>query len=288
MIRHLLSVNDFSGAEIAQLIEDAESLKQDPKKFSGELSGKTLVLLFEKPSTRTRLSFECGMNRLDGNSIYFDVSSSQITRGETSADTAKIISRYASILASRVYSHKTLTDYAANATIPVINALSDLEHPCQAIADVFTITEAGKLDGKIVYVGDGNNVANSLALVSEKLKLDFTVSCPKGYEPKLGDPKIEYDPKKAVSDADVVYTDVWVSMGEEKEKKKRLNDLKPYRINAELLSNAKESCVVMHCLPAHRGQEITHEVLDGKQSIVFTQAENRMHAQNAILLKLLK
>lgn len=287
MVRHLLGVSDFSAAEIRKLMDETESLKKNPQKYKQALSGRTLVLMFEKPSTRTRLSFECGMTRLGGHTIYFDVSTSQISRGETLGDTAKTISRYAHALAARVYSHKTLVEYAKHAKIPVINALSDVEHPCQAIADAYTIKEAGKLEGKIVYVGDGNNVANSLALIARALRLDFTVSCPKGYELKLGEPKIEHDPKKAVEDADVVYTDVWVSMGDEKEKEKRLKDLAPYQVNGRLLSKAKKSCKVMHCLPAHRGEEITAGVLDGKQSIVFTQAENRMHTQNAILLKLL-
>jgi ornithine carbamoyltransferase len=288
MARHLLSVSDFSAAELQKTLEETEGLKKSPQKYKQALSGKTLVLMFEKPSTRTRLSFECGMTRLGGHSIYFDVNTSQISRGETPADTARTISRYAHALAARVYSHRTLLEYAKHARIPVINALSDLEHPCQAIADAYTIKEVDKLDGKIVYVGDGNNVCNSLALIARALKLDFTVSCPKGYDPKLGKPTIERDPKKAVEDADIVYTDVWVSMGDEKEKAKRLKDLAPYQVNARLLSKAKKSCKVMHCLPAHRGEEITAGVLDGKQSLVFTQAENRMHTQNAILLKLVK
>ena len=288
MARHLLSVSDFSAAELQKTLEETEGLKKSPQKYKQALSGKTLVLMFEKPSTRTRLSFECGMTRLGGHSIYFDVNTSQISRGETPADTARTISRYAHALAARVYSHRTLLEYAKHARIPVINALSDLEHPCQAIADAYTIKEVDKLDGKIVYVGDGNNVCNSLALIARALKLDFTVSCPKGYDPKLGKPTIERDPKKAVEDADIVYTDVWVSMGDEKEKAKRLKDLAPYQVNARLLSKAKKSCKVMHCLPAHSGEEITAGVLDGKQSLVFTQAENRMHTQNAILLKLVK
>jgi len=285
-MKHLLSVADLSGDEIAELLSAAADVKASPEKFSKKLEGKNLVLLFEKPSTRTRISFQAGASRLGGTAIYFDLTSSQLARGESKADTIRTLSRYADAVAARVMQHDTLTEYAEHASVPVINALSDLEHPCQILADLLTMKEAGKLGGKIVYLGDGNNVCNSLSLAAEILGLDFVVSCPEGKEPKLGSPKIEHDPAVAAEGADVLYTDVWISMGEE-ESGKSEEEFKPYQLNGELLAKAKADCIVMHCLPAHRGHEITGDVIDGKNSVVFDQAENRMHAQNALLVKLL-
>lgn len=287
MVKHLISVKDFGKKEVGELIVECKKLKENQKKYSDSLKNKTVLMLFEKPSTRTRVSFEAGITRLGGHAIYFDPKVSQISRGETLEDTAKTLSRYIDCLVARVYKHESLLMFAKYARIPIVNGLSDKEHPCQALGDAFTMKEKNKLGGRIVYVGDGNNVANSLALLADTLNLDFTVSCPKGYEPQLGKPRIEYDPKKAVSGADVIYTDVWVSMGDEKEEEKRVKDLEKYQVNSELLSNARKDCIVMHCLPAHRGQEITDDVMDSRNSVVFDQAENRMHMQNAILLKLL-
>lgn len=286
MTKHLISIEDLTKQEILGLLKDCKKIKESPAKFRDSLKNKTVLMLFEKPSTRTRVSFEAGITRLGGHAIYFDPKVSQISRGETLADTAKTLSRYINCLVARVHKHESLIMFAKYSEIPIINGLSDKEHPCQVLGDIFTMDEAGKLDGKIVYIGDGNNVANSLALAAKTLGLDFTVSCPKGFEPLLADPRIEYDPAKAVEDADVIYTDVWVSMGDEEEEKSRINTFKDYQVNAKLLSNAKKDCIIMHCLPAHRGQEITDDAMDSKNSIVFVQAENRMHMQNAILLKL--
>ena len=284
MARHFLSIGDFTKEEIIYTLDLSDKVKASPGDYSTKLLNKTLVLLFEKPSTRTRLSFEAGFTRLGGHAIYFDLKTSQVTRGETLEDTIRTVSRYADAVSSRVLSHKTLETFAANASVPIINALSDVEHPCQTLADLLTIRENGKLGGRILYVGDGNNVCNSLGLACEMLGLEFVVSCPKGYEPKLGKPEIVYDPKEAASGADVIYADVWVSMGDEG---RNVEDFHPYQVNCDLLAAAKDDCIVLDCLPAHRGEEITDDVIDGPNSRVFDQAENRMHTQNALLLKLL-
>jgi len=281
-------MRDLSRRDIDRLLTESQKIKTKPRKYNKSLEGKTLLMLFEKPSTRTRVSFEAGVTRMGGHAIYFSSESSQISRGETVADTARTLSRYCDAIMARVFSHKTVVDLAEYATVPVINGLSDLEHPCQIMADLFTMKENGKLDGRIVYVGDGNNVCNSLALAAEVMGLDFTVSCPSGYDPKLGNPTIERNPIKAAKDADVLYTDVWVSMGDEKQKEAREKTFRQYQLNRRLLSNAKKDCIIMHCLPAHRGVEITDDVIDSQNSVVFDQAENRMHAQNAILLHLVK
>lgn len=283
-----MSVKDFSKEEIGEVIELSAKLKNKPKEYREALSNKTLVMLFEKPSTRTRISFEAGMTRVGGHAIYFDPSGSQLSRGESIGDTARTLSGYADAIMARVFRHDTVAELARFSSVPVINGLSDLEHPCQILADLFTMRECGKLGGRIVYVGDGNNVCNSLALGAEVLDLDFTVSCPRGFEPELGSPVIERDPSDAVAGADVVYTDVWVSMGDEKEKDARMKAFMPYQVNEELVSGAKKDYVFMHCLPAHRGLEVTDAVIDSRNSVVFRQAENRMHAQNAILVTLLR
>jgi ornithine carbamoyltransferase len=245
-------------------------------------------MLFEKPSTRTRISFEAGMTRLGGHAIYFDPGGSQLSRGESLGDTAQTLSGYADAVMARVFKHDALVELARHSRIPIINGLSDLEHPCQILADLFTMSECGKLGGRIVYVGDGNNVCNSMALAAGVLDLNFTVACPEGFEPKVGAASIEHDPAAAVKDADVVYTDVWVSMGDEKEKAERERIFKPYQVNGKLVSRARKDYVFMHCLPAHRGYEVTDEVIDSKNSVVFQQAENRMHMQNAILIRLVE
>jgi ornithine carbamoyltransferase len=228
-----------------------------------------------------------------------DFKSSQISRGETMADTARVLSRYCDVISARLFKHSDLEEIAEYATVPVINALTDLEHPCQALADMQTILEYGKENGKLVYIGDAaNNVANSLMLIAARFGMHVVLCGPVGYLPspeyleesgKTG-AKVEVtsDPSYAAKDADVIYTDVWVSMGDEEEKQKRLEALKPYQVNADLLRHAKPDCIVMHCLPAHRGDEITDEVMDGKQAAVWDQAENRMWAQEALILKLLE
>jgi ornithine carbamoyltransferase len=267
------------------------------------LKNKTLGMIFEKPSTRTRVSFEVGIVQLGGHALYLSPKDLQIGRGETIADTAKVLSRYVDAIMYRAYSHDTMVELAKNATVPVINGLDNVEHPCQILADLMTIKEhkGNFSDLNLAYVGDGNNVCNSLLLGSALVGMNMNVGCPSGFMPnqkivesasqiameKGAHLHLVSNPKETVRNADVIYTDVWVSMGDESEKEKQLNSFAPYQINSELISFAKPDCVVMHCLPAHRGQEITDEVIDGQHSIVFDQAENRLHAQKALLLKLL-
>jgi ornithine carbamoyltransferase len=289
MPKHFISVTDFSSDEIKKVLDIAGDMKKNPNKYTSSLKDKTLVMLFEKKSTRTRLSFEVGMTQLGGHAIFLDSSTSQLGRGETIADTARVISRYADIVMARVFKHSSIKEMAENSSIPVINGLSDYAHPCQALGDVLTIKEHKGLNGlKVVYLGDGNNVCNSLALACNALGLTLTVGCPEGYDPdseivKKTGTVVVRDPIEAVKDADVIYTDVWVSMGDEVEKEKRLNDLSKYQVNQKIVSAAKSDCIVMHCLPAHRGQEITDEIMDGEHSAVFDQAENRLHIQKAIM-----
>ena len=291
----LLSVGDFSSDDLKSVIQETARIKGNPPDYSSRLDGKTLVLLFEKPSTRTKVSFQAGMFQLGGNIIHLDIDRSQLSRGESIADTARILSSYAEGIAARVYEHSTLLELAENSSVPVINALSDLEHPCQAVSDLFTIYEsAGGFDGiKVAYVGDGNNVCNSLILGCAMLGIDISVASPQGYGPdknivkKAKVVEILSSPEEAAKDADFLYTDVWVSIGKEGEKEKRAKAFKDYQVNKELLQHAKPSCKIMHCLPAHRGEEITADMINSKGSIIWTQAENKLHAQKAILLKLL-
>ncbi len=290
--------------EFAELVQSALDLKKGCR--SGEtdevLKGKTLALIFEKSSTRTRVSFEVAMNQLGGRSLFLNPQDMQLGRGETIPDTARTLSRYVDCIAYRASDHEMVLDLASNSSIPVINALDDLEHPCQALADIVTITERRTPRGlKLTYVGDGNNVCNSLLLACSLIGIDVSVACPEGYEPDQGIVEdaqrlasragsrcnIMRDPKEAVHESDVIYTDVWVSMGDEGEAKKRLEALSDYQVNSELIALASPDCLIMHCLPAHRGQEITGEAIDGPQSIVFDQAENRLHAQKALLVSLL-
>lgn len=299
MKKDFLTLKDYSKEEIEYLLDLSGKIKKDKNSYSKVLEGKNIAMLFDKHSTRTRLSFEAGINQLGGNSIYLDSKNLQISRGETYRDTAKIFSRYLDGVIIRTYSQEIVDIFAKYGTIPVINGLTDIYHPCQILADMFTLKELGLLNKslKFIYIGDSNNVTNSLIIGFSKLGIDITIGCPEKYSP----PKeiIEYaksqkegsklnlvhDPVKAVGDADVVYTDVWLSMGDEINKQK-LTDLKSYQVNYRLLKYAKEEVKVMHCLPAHRGQEITSEVLDGKNSIVLQQAENRLHAQKALLVYL--
>jgi ornithine carbamoyltransferase len=268
------------------------------------LSGKTLGLFFEKPSTRTRVSFEAGMNQLGGQSIFLSVADIQMRRGETVADTARVLSRYLDGLVIRCHEHRTVEEWARNATIPVINGLTDLHHPCQVLSDLFTIREKKRRwkGIKIAYVGDGNNVANSLIEGAAIMGLAISVACPQGYEPDASIVawararaertgvviEVVQDPYIAVKGADVLYTDVWTSMGRENEEAQRTDALRPYQLNGRLVAAADPDAIVMHCLPAHRGQEITADVLDGPQSVVLDQAENRLHVQKAMLIKLLR
>jgi len=299
MKKDFLTLKDYSKEEIKYLLDLSGKIKKDKNSYSKVLEGKNIAMLFDKYSTRTRLSFEVGIKQLGGNSIYLDSKKLQISRGETYQDTAKIFSAYLDGMVIRTYSQEIVDIFAKYGTIPVINGLTDIYHPCQILADMLTLKEMELLnkDLKFTYVGDSNNVTNSLIIGFSKLGIDITIASPQKYSPpeeiikyarnqKEGSKlNLVYDPVKAVSDADVVYTDVWLSMGDEKNKQK-LTDLKSFQVNYKLLKYSKEEVKVMHCLPAHRGQEITSEVLDGKNSIVLQQAENRLHAQKALLVYL--
>jgi ornithine carbamoyltransferase len=268
------------------------------------LKNKSLGMIFEKPSTRTRVSFEVAMTQLGGHALYLSPKDLQIGRGETISDTALVLSRYVDAIMYRAFSHKVMTELATNATVPVINGLDDLEHPCQILADLLTIKEhKGEFKGlKLAYVGDGNNVCNSLLYGSAMVGIDMNVGCPAGYLPneaifesasKIAQENGSHlhmfsNPNEAVRNVDVIYTDVWISMGDEKEKEKRLTIFAPYQVNSNLVGHAKSDCIVLHCLPAHRGQEITDEVVDGEHSVVFDEAENRLHGQKALLVRLLR
>ena len=301
--RHLLQIADFNTDEINTLLVSASELKANSAASIGSrpLAGKTLGLVFEKASTRTRISFEVAMTQLGGHSLLLGSEGSQMTRGESVADTAKVLSRYLDGLVIRTFGHDILEEWGAHATIPVINGLTDLHHPCQALADLLTIQErVGRLDGiKVAYIGDGNNVAHSLIEAVVRMDMTLSLACPSGYQPhqaiinaaqvgtNKGTVECVTDPLIAVKDADFIYTDVWTSMGFEGEQGTRTTAFLDYQVNATLVAAAKPGTLVMHCLPAHRGEEITSDVVDGPQSIVLDQAENRLHVQKAILIQLL-
>ena len=299
--KSLTSLYDLTKEEIEEVLKTSELLKL--KLFRREehllLKGKTLAMIFEKASTRTRVSFEVGMFQLGGHALYLNVNDLQLGRGETITDTAKVLSRYVDGIMARVFNHQTILDLTKYSKVPVINGLSDFSHPCQGLADLFTIYEKkGRLSGlKLAYIGDGNNVAHSLLYGCSKMGIDITLGCPQGYEPNLevvsqakregvrtgSKVKVTSDPKEAVKGADIVYTDVWASMGKENEHKMRSKIFKPFQVNAHLVKEAKVDYLFMHCLPAHRGEEVTDEVADSKNSIIFDQAENRLHIQKALL-----
>ena len=306
--RDLLSIADLSIEELKFILSTAKQLKQ--RFYAGErviplLNGKVLAMIFQKPSTRTRVSLEVAMLQLGGYALNLSWNELQLGRGEPIKDTARVLSRYIDGIAARVYSHGDLVELAKYSDKPVINALSDLEHPLQAIGDMMTILEKkGHLSGlKMAFVGDGgDNVLHSLLLASAKLGINLYIATPKGYDPKpeimklamedarLSDAVIEIvrDPIEAVKEADVVYTDVWVSMGQESEREKRVRDLAPYQVNSDLVKYAKKNYIFMHCLPAKRGEEVTEEVIESPNSVVWDQAENRLHAQKAVLALLLR
>lgn len=296
--RHLVSVNDLDRSEIEDLLSDAVQLKAERRPMPPPLAGRVAALIFEKPSLRTRMSFDVAMYELGGHAVYLSPGEVGLGRRESVADVARVVSRYADVAVLRTFAHETVEEFARYATIPVINGLTDLEHPCQALSDVFTLAEAkGALRRlTLAYVGDGNNVANALVLCAAKTGLRLRLACPEGYDPdprylarareEEADVRIVRDPRQAVSEADAVYTDVWTSMGQEAEYERRRRAFQGFQLNAELLAHAKPDAVVMHDLPAHRGEEVTDEVLDGPQSIVFAQAENRLHMQKAILSSL--
>ncbi|WP_455378410.1 ornithine carbamoyltransferase [Petrachloros mirabilis] len=303
--KDLLDVAALPKAEVESLLAVAAQLKDEQRRGIRHsiLRGKTLGLLFQKPSTRTRVSFEAGMHQLGGLALDLPVGDIQLSRGESVPDTARVLSRYLDGIVIRTYDHSTVQEWAREATMPVINGLTDLSHPCQALSDLLTIREKkGRLKGlKIAYIGDGNNVANSLIEAAAKMGMTIALGCPVGYQPdqhvidlarleaeKTGAMiELDPDPAIAVKEADVIYTDVWISMGREREQARRLRVLAPYQVNSRLVSKARPDAIILHCLPAHRGEEITAEVLDGPQSVIIDQAENRLHMQKAILVKLL-
>jgi len=303
MKKDLISIKDLTGDEIVELLDLAVELKANPSAYYEKLKGKSLGLIFQKPSNRTRVSFEVGMHQFGGYTVYLGPDDIKLGVRETTKDIALTLSRYLNVIVARTFKHQDIVELAENATIPVINGLSDLLHPCQALADLLTIKERfdNLEDVKLAYIGDGNNVLHSLLYSGAKIGMDISFAIPKGYGPDatIFDEAIEIakdsvaniareDRKEeAAKDADVLYTDVWVSMGQEQERKKRLKAFKGLQIDQDLVDKAKKDSIVMHCLPAHRGEEIVDEVIDGPNSAVFDQAENRLHIQKAILLKLL-
>ena len=301
MKKDFLSITDLSAEEYEDILTLAARLKR--QRYAGVahplLAGKTLAMIFEKASTRTRMSFDVGMYDLGGYALYLNAKDTQLGRGETVADTARVMSRYVHGAIMRTYKHETITEFAKYASIPVINALSDKEHPCQIMADSLTLKEKfGDLNGlKIAWIGDGNNVCNSLIMSSVQTGMEIAVVTPKGYEPDPaavkfakengGKVTVYDDPIRAVTDAHAIYTDTWISMGEEDIKETKLKDFVGYQLDTALLNKAATDALVLHCLPAHRGEEITDEVIDSMQSGVWDQAENRLHAQKAILVRLM-
>ena len=299
--KSLASLYDLTGEEIEQILKTSELLKLQALRGQEHplLKGKTLAMIFEKASTRTRVSFEVGMWQLGGYALYLSASDLQLGRGETIGDTARVLSRYVDGIMARVFAHQTILDLVKHSRVPVINGLSDYSHPCQGLADLFTVYEKkGRLSGlTLAYIGDGNNVAHSLIYGCSKMGMNILLGCPKGYEPDKEvvkkanldakrngcQIKVTHDPREAAKGADIIYTDVWASMGKEKEHEERVKVFKPYQINDELVKLAKEDYIFMHCLPAHRGEEVTNEVADSKNSVIFDQAENRMHTQKALM-----
>lgn len=299
-----LTIHDISVYEFSEILDLAEKVKAKPQAFQNKLAHKVLAMIFEKSSLRTRMTFEVGMLQLGGEAIYLSSLDSQMGSRESAFDVGKNLERWVDGIMIRTFSHTIAVDLAEASRIPVINALTDLLHPCQAMADFFTLREKkGALAGlKLAYVGDGNNVCHSLLLAAAKAGSQITVATPSGYEPdlkilKLAEEdgkdtgfiyRLTEDPMEAVTDVDAVYTDIWVSMGQETEKDERQRTFTPYQVNSALMASAKSDAIFMHCLPAHRGKEVTDEVIDSDQSVVYDQAENRLHAQKAILLMLLE
>jgi len=301
--KDFLTILDLTPDEIYDMFDLARELKAKTKKGEKhhELNGQTLAMIFQKPSARTRVSFEVGMFQLGGHALHLSPNDIGLGKRESVADVARVLSRYNDGIMARVFGHDIVVELGEYASIPVINGLSDLVHPCQVMGDTLTILEhRGNLDNlKVTYIGDGNNLANSWLNMASRLQMTLHLAIPKGFDPdenvlenaqNVGKSKIEIirDPKEAVRDADIIYTDVWASMGQEKEAEKRKKIFKDFQVNSELVSFAKPDAKVMHCLPAHRGDEITDDVIDGPHSIVFDEAENRLHAQKAIMVALMK
>jgi ornithine carbamoyltransferase len=304
MARNFLSIDDLSAAELAELLDLAEKVKAQPADYAGKLAGLSVAHIFEKPSTRTRVSFEVGIAELGAHPVVLSSSELQLGRGETIEDTGRVLSRYVDAIVLRTFGQERLEGLARTATVPIVNALSDFEHPCQALADLMTIQERkGRLTGlTLTYLGDGNNVAHSLLLGGAKAGMKVRVATPPGYEPipqvvqraqevggeTGGGAMVTHDPAEAATGADVLYTDVWASMGQENEAVERTLVFQAYQLDRTAVERAHPDVIVMHCLPAHRGQEITDEVIDGPHSVVWDQAENRLHSQKALLLRLLE
>jgi len=302
--KDLISIEYLETRDIFEIMDLAEKVKADKAKYADALKGKSIGLIFQKPSNRTRVSFEIGMIQLGGHALYLGPDEIDMGGRESVKDVACVLSRYLDGIVARTYKHNDVKELARYAMVPVINGLSDRAHPCQALTDIFTIKEKlGAFEGiTLAYVGDGNNVLNSLMFAAAKVGLNMKIAAPKGYEPskeivgiakalaKEAGSKIEIsnDPERAAKDADVIYTDVWVSMGQEKDAGSRLKAFKGFQLNDGLMKLAEKDCLIMHCLPAHRGQEITDSVIDSKNSVVYDQAENRMHVEKSILLRLLK
>ncbi len=303
MPAHLLSIADLEEGQLESILDLALELQERPAAHRSALHGKSIGLYFEKSSTRTRVSFEVGMGQLGGQAVFLSTRDLQIGRGETIADTARVLSRYVDLLMLRTFEHGTVVEMAEHARVPVINGLTDELHPCQALADLMTIRqEFGDLRGRrISYIGDGNNVAHSLMIACARGGLDFSIASPPGYE--IADKYLELarqlaadtgagietgaDPHTAAAGAHAVYSDVWTSMGQEKEREQRLADFEGYTVDDDLMARARSDAIYLHCLPCHRGEEVTASVVDGPQSRVFDQAENRMHTQKALMLRLL-
>lgn len=303
MPRHFLSMDDLGPQELVHLLDLSEKVKSAPGDYAGRLAGLAVALVFEKPSTRTRVSFDVGVASLGGHPVVLSAAEMQLGRGETIEDTGRVLSRYVDAIVVRTFGQERLEALASTATVPVVNALSDFEHPCQCLADLFTVRERkGRLLGvTLAYLGDGNNVAHSLLLGGAKVGMRVRVATPPGYEPipqvverateiarqTGGGVEVTNDPARAAAGADVLYTDVWASMGQEAEAAERTLVFQGYQLDAGAVERAAPDVIVMHCLPAHRGQEITDEVIDGPHSVVWDQAENRLHTQKALLLWLL-
>jgi len=301
-VRHFISIHDLTAGEVESLFALTADLKREPQRFRDALAGKSLAMIFEKSSTRTRVSFEVGMTQLGGHALFLSSRDIQLGRGEPISDTAQVLSRYVDIIMARTFAHQTVLDLAKYGTVPVINGLTDELHPCQGMADFFTLREIfGDLRGRrIAYVGDGNNVAHSLMFGAAKVGMDVAIATPAGYECK---PKyvelarqdaaaagtqviLTHDPREAVAGASAVYTDVWASMGQEEEAEKRRQAFAGWTVDNALMRHAKSDAVFLHCLPAHRGEEVAAEVADGPQSRIYDEAENRLHVQKAIMLSL--
>lgn len=306
-MRHkdFIEVTDWTASEVTELFELAREIKEKPKQFKDALAGQTLAMIFEKSSTRTRVSFEVGMYQLGGHALFLSARDIQLGRGEPIYDTAKVLSRYVDGIMARTFAHKTVTDLAEYASVPVINGLTDLCHPCQSMTDYFTAWEKFGFDlngRKLAYIGDGNNMAHSLLLAAPKVGMHVAVATPRAYAPDAtvvaqaqaaadaaGTKVIVTDSiDEAVKNADIVETDVWASMGQEEEAEKRRNDFKGWIVDERVMSLAKKDAIFMHCLPAHRGEEVAAQVIDSKKSVIYDEAENRLHVQKAIMVTLMR